>query len=59
MELPVRNHRRGLWTLSPLLVFFLLYVVTSVVAGDFYTSLKNISDPVTQVKNSLMISTFT
>lgn len=36
MELPVRNHRRGLWTLSPLLVFFLLYVVTSVVAGDFY-----------------------
>lgn len=36
MELPVKNHRRGLWTLSPLLVFFLLYVITSVVAGDFY-----------------------
>ncbi|MBR5895205.1 MAG: Na+/H+ antiporter NhaC family protein [Akkermansia sp.] len=36
MELPVKNHRRGLWTLSPLLVFFLLYVVTSVAVGDFY-----------------------
>ncbi|MDO5469803.1 MAG: Na+/H+ antiporter NhaC family protein [Akkermansia sp.] len=36
MELPVKNHIRGFWTLSPLLVFFLLYVVTSVVAGDFY-----------------------
>lgn len=36
MELPVKSHRRGFWTLSPLLVFFLLYVVTSVVARDFY-----------------------
>ena len=36
MELPVKNHSRGIWILSPLLVFFLLYVVTSVVAGDFY-----------------------
>lgn len=36
MELPIKNHRRGWWTLSPLLVFFLIYVVTSVVAGDFY-----------------------
>lgn len=36
MELPVKNHRRGLWTLSPLLVFFVIYVLTSVVAGDFY-----------------------
>ncbi len=36
MELPVKNHKRGLWTLSPLLVFFLIYVITSVIAGDFY-----------------------
>lgn len=35
-ELPVMDHGRGLWTLSPLLVFFLLYVVVSVAAGDFY-----------------------
>lgn len=36
MELPVNNHRRGLWILSPLLVFFLVYVVASLLAGDFY-----------------------
>lgn len=36
MELPVRNHARGLLTLSPLFLFFLLYVVTSIVAQDFY-----------------------
>lgn len=35
-ELPYINHRRGLITLSPLLVFFLIYVVSSIVAGDFY-----------------------
>lgn len=36
MELPVRNHARGLLVLSPLFVFFLLYVVSSVLLGDFY-----------------------
>lgn len=36
MELPVNSHRRGLWILSPLLVFFLVYVVASLIAGDFY-----------------------
>lgn len=35
-ELPYINHNRGLITLSPLLVFFLIYVVSSLVAGDFY-----------------------
>ncbi len=35
-ELPVKTHARGLWTLSSLFVFFLLYGVTSVVEGDFY-----------------------
>lgn len=30
------THRRGLWILSPLAVFFVLYVVVSLVAGDFY-----------------------
>ena len=35
-ELPVRSHVRGLYTLSPLFVFFLLYVLVSVAAGDFY-----------------------
>ena len=30
------THRRGLWILSPLAVFFLLYVVVSLCAGDFY-----------------------
>lgn len=30
------THRRGLWILSPLVVFFLLYVVVSVCVGDFY-----------------------
>ena len=35
-EIPCISHARGLWILSPLLVFFLLYVTTSVVVGDFY-----------------------
>lgn len=35
-ELPVRDHVRGLYTLSPLLVFFLLYVTASLVSGDCY-----------------------
>ncbi len=35
-ELPYINHRRGLTTLSPLGVFFSVYVVSSLVAGDFY-----------------------
>lgn len=35
-ELPYINHRRGLLTLSPLVVFFLVYVISSVSAGDFY-----------------------
>ena len=33
---PEVKHRRGLWILSPLAVFFLLYVVASVLWGDFY-----------------------
>lgn len=35
-ELPYINHLRGLLTLSPLVVFFLVYVISSVSAGDFY-----------------------
>lgn len=35
-ELPYINHRRGLVTLSPLVVFFLIYVVSSILAEDFY-----------------------
>ena len=35
-EIPCTSHARGLWILSPLLVFFLLYLTTSIVAGDFY-----------------------
>ncbi|MBR5888684.1 MAG: Na+/H+ antiporter NhaC family protein, partial [Akkermansia sp.] len=35
-EIPYVSHTRGLWILSPLLVFFLLYVTTSVAVGDFY-----------------------
>lgn len=35
-ELPVNDHRRGLLTLSPLGVFFLLYLGASLCAGDFY-----------------------
>lgn len=35
-ELPIRDHLRGLITLSPLVVFFLLYLGTSLWAGDFY-----------------------
>lgn len=30
------NHKKGLMALSPLLVFVILYLVTSVIAGDFY-----------------------
>ena len=30
------SHRRGLWILSPLAVFFLLYVLVSLCSGDFY-----------------------
>ena len=36
-ELPIRQHSRGWLILSPLLVFFLLYVGVSIVSGDFYT----------------------
>lgn len=35
-EIPVQSHSRGLLILSPLLVFFLVYVGTSLTAGDFY-----------------------
>lgn len=35
-ELPYINHRRGIITLSPLLVFFLIYVGSSIAANDFY-----------------------
>lgn len=35
-EIPCLTHSRGLWILSPLAVFFLLYVTTSVIVGDFY-----------------------
>ena len=35
-EIPYVSHTRGLWILSPLLVFFLLYVTASVAVGDFY-----------------------
>ena len=35
-ELNIGTHTRGLWVLSPLLVFFVLYLVTSIVVGDFY-----------------------
>lgn len=30
------NHKKGLMALSPLLVFVILYLVTSIIAGDFY-----------------------
>lgn len=30
------SHKSGLWALSPLVVFLCLYLVTSLVAGDFY-----------------------
>ncbi len=30
------SHRKGLFALSPLIVFVVLYLVTSIVAGDFY-----------------------
>ena len=35
-ELPYINHMRGILTLSPLVVFFLVYVISSLYAGDFY-----------------------
>ena len=35
-ELPYINHQRGLITLSPLLIFFLIYVGSSITSGDFY-----------------------
>lgn len=35
-ELPMTSHARGLLVLSPLAVFFLLYLLASVVVGDFY-----------------------
>lgn len=35
-ELPYINHWRGLVTLSPLVVFFVVYVAGSVAVGDFY-----------------------
>ena len=28
--------KKGLWALSPLMVFMVMYLVTSLVAGDFY-----------------------
>lgn len=31
------NHKKGLFALSPLILFIMLYVVTSVIAGDFYS----------------------
>ena len=30
------SNKKGIWALSPLIVFITLYVVTSIVAGDFY-----------------------
>lgn len=30
------KHRKGFWALSPLLVFLFLYLVTSIIANDFY-----------------------
>lgn len=33
------NTTKGLWALSPLAVFLCLYLVTSLVAGDFYKCL--------------------
>ena len=30
------SNKKGIWALSPLIVFSTLYVVTSIVAGDFY-----------------------
>lgn len=35
-HLHIMSHGRGLRILSPLFVFFLLYVTTSVIVGDFY-----------------------
>lgn len=30
------NNKQGLWALSPLAVFIILYLVSSIIAGDFY-----------------------
>ena len=30
------TNKKGLWALSPLIVFIILYLTTSIVAGDFY-----------------------
>lgn len=35
-HLPLQSHARGLWILSPLLVFFVLYLSASILLGDFY-----------------------
>lgn len=35
-HLPLQSHTRGLWVLSPLLVFFALYLSASILLGDFY-----------------------
>ena len=35
-QLPLRGHGRGLWILSPLVVFFVLYLSASILLGDFY-----------------------
>lgn len=36
MESSPINHKKGLFAISPLLLFVLLYVVASIIAGDFY-----------------------
>ena len=35
----ILSNKRGFFVLSPLLVFVVLYLVTSIVAGDFYNVL--------------------
>lgn len=35
-DMPIRSHCRGLWILSPLIVFFVLYLSASILLGDFY-----------------------
>lgn len=35
-HLPLQSHSRGLWVLSPLMVFFVLYLSASILLGDFY-----------------------
>ncbi len=36
MESSQINHKKGLFAISPLILFVLLYVVASIIAGDFY-----------------------